>query len=58
MNGGATNYDHLMKILLIGDSSSKKRKLLGKYLRDEDLDDTTTLGESNVKVFSWYGKFR
>lgn len=38
-------YDHLMKILIIGDTSSNKRRLLGKYLRDEELTDTTTLGE-------------
>lgn len=42
----ATNaYDHLMKILIIGDSGSSKRRLLAKYLRDEELTDTTTLGE-------------
>lgn len=33
-----------MKILIIGDSGSNKRRLLGKYLRDDDLTDTTTLG--------------
>lgn len=38
-------YDHLMKILIIGDTSSSKRKLLGKYLQDKELTDTTTLGE-------------
>lgn len=42
---GINAYDHLMKILIIGDSGSNKRKLLGKYLRDEELNtDTTTLG--------------
>ena len=38
-------YDHLMKILIIGDSGSNKRRILGKYLRDDELTDTTTLGE-------------
>ena len=37
-------YDHLIKLLMIGDSDSNKRRLLGKYLRDEELTDTTTLG--------------
>ena len=38
-------YDHLMKILILGDPSSNKRRLLGKYLRDDELTDTTTLGD-------------
>lgn len=42
-------YDHLMKILIIGDTSSNKRKLLGRYLRDHELTDTTTLGEERRK---------
>jgi hypothetical protein len=41
---GTNAYDHLMKILIIGDSGSNKRRLLGKYLQDEELTDTTTLG--------------
>lgn len=42
---GTNAYDHLMKILIIGDSGSNKRQLLGKYLGDEELNtDTTTLG--------------
>ena len=39
-------YDHLMKILITGDSGSNKRQLLGKYLQDDELTDTTTLGKS------------
>ena len=42
-------YDHLMKILIIGDSGSNKRRLLGKYLQDEELTDTTTLGMTSVQ---------
>ena len=37
-------YDHLLKILLIGDASSNKRSLLRTYLEDQDISDTTTLG--------------
>ena len=44
-NRATSAYDHLMKILIIGDTSSSKRKLLGRYLRDKELTDTTTLGE-------------
>ncbi len=43
----ANAYDHLMKILIIGDSGSNKRQLLGKYLQDDELTDTTTLGKSS-----------
>ena len=49
---GVTAYDHLMKILIIGDTGSSKRKLLGVYLRDKDLTDTTTLGEQK-EVGGW-----
>ena len=38
-------YDHLIKILLVGDAGTNKRGLLAKYIGDEDLSDTTTLGE-------------
>ena len=37
-------YDHLLKILLIGDAGSGKRLLLQKYIGDEEMSDTTTLG--------------
>lgn len=43
-------YDHLMKLLIIGDSGSHKRRLLGKYLRDDELTDTTTLGKLVAKA--------
>ena len=46
---GTNAYDHLMKILIIGDSGSNKRRLLAKYLQDEDLTDTTTLGVRPVE---------
>ena len=39
------SYDHLLKILLIGDQGSNKRALLKNYIGDEDMSDTTTLGE-------------
>ena len=45
-------YDHLMKILIIGDSGSNKRRVLSKYLRDEELTDTTTLGENHSETRS------
>ena len=38
-------YDHLLKILLIGDIDSNKRELLKTYIGDQELSDTTTLGE-------------
>jgi hypothetical protein len=40
-------YDHLLKILLVGDTSSNKSTLLRAYLDDSDEDQrgTTTLGE-------------
>ena len=38
-------YDHLIKILLVGDAGTNKRALLAKYIGDEDLSDATTLGE-------------
>ena len=40
-------YDHLLKILLVGDTSSNKSTLLRAYLQDSDDDQrgTTTLGE-------------
>jgi GTPase SAR1 family protein len=39
-------YDHLLKILLVGDTSSNKSTLLRAYLDDSDEDQrgTTTLG--------------
>lgn len=40
-------YDHLLKILLIGDSNSNKRALLGTYIEDSENDEqgsTSTLG--------------
>ena len=48
MDGGATStvaYEHLLKILLIGDMGSNKRQLLHTYMGEEDMSDTTTLGE-------------
>lgn len=41
-------YDHLLKILLIGDVESGKRELMRKYIGDEDMSDTTTLGEQTM----------
>ena len=38
-------YDHLIKILLVGDAGTNKRALLAKYIGEEDLSDATTLGE-------------
>ena len=38
-------YDHLLKILLIGDAGSNKRVLLRKYIGDTEMSDTTTLGK-------------
>lgn len=40
-------YDHLLKILIIGDAGTSKRALLKKYIGDEDISDTTTLGKSD-----------
>jgi hypothetical protein len=40
-------YDHLIKILLVGDAGTNKRALLAKYIGEEDLSDATTLGEFN-----------
>ncbi len=37
-------YDHLLKILLIGDIGSDKRQLLHTYMGEEEYSDTTTLG--------------
>lgn len=45
-------YDHLLKILLIGDSSSNKRTLLKTYIGDLDISDTTTLGRVAYIVVS------
>ncbi len=39
-------YDHLLKILVIGDVGSDKRRLLQTYMGLEDYSDTTTLGET------------
>ena len=38
-------YDHLIKILLVGDAGTNKRELLARYIGNEDLSDNTTLGE-------------
>ena len=40
-------YDHLLKILLVGESKSNKKALLGTYLEDVELGQrsSTTLGE-------------
>ena len=38
-------YDHLLKILLVGDTSSNKRALLRTYLEDSATEEgTTTMG--------------
>lgn len=39
-------YDHLLKILLVGDTKSNKRVLLGTYLEEEEMEQKsiTTLG--------------
>ncbi len=37
-------YDNLLKILLIGDIGSEKRRLLQTYMGEEEFSDTTTLG--------------
>lgn len=37
-------YDYLMKILIMGEGSSR-RHLLTKYLLEKELTDTTTFGE-------------
>ena len=43
-------YDHLLKILLVGDTSSNKSTLLRAYLEDTDSDQrgTTTLGTAEL----------
>ncbi len=46
----ASAYDHLLKILLIGDAGSGKRALMQKYIGDEEMSDTTTLGEDSLKA--------
>ena len=40
-------YDHLLKILLVGDTKSNKKALLRTYLEDMEAEQgsTTTLGE-------------
>lgn len=43
-----TAYDHLLKILIVGDRGSNKRTLLSKYIGDAEMSDTTTLGEYPV----------
>ena len=42
-----TTYDYLLKILLVGETSSNKRALLGMYLADTEVEQksTGTLGE-------------
>lgn len=38
-------YDYLLKILLVGDTGSNKRALLGTYLEDMEIEQrSTTLG--------------
>lgn len=50
-------YDHLLKILLIGDLDSNKRELLKMYIGDQDLSDTTTLGlDYKLKDIVYQGK--
>ena len=41
-------YDHLLKLLLVGDAGTNKRALLANYIGDEDMSDTTTLGEERL----------
>ena len=41
-------YDHLLKLLLVGDAGTNKRALLANYIGDEDMSDTTTLGEDRL----------
>ena len=43
-----TAYDHLLKILVVGDRGSNKRTLLRKYIGDTEMSDTTTLGKYSV----------
>ena len=57
MDGGATStvaYEHLLKILLIGDMGSNKRQLLHTYVGEEDMSDTTTLGEDAPFIMTAY----
>ena len=44
-------YDHLLKILLVGDAKSNKRVLLGTYLEEAEIDQKslTTLGMEEVR---------
>ena len=43
-----TAYDHLLKILVVGDRGSNKRALLRKYIGDTEMSETTTLGKYPV----------
>lgn len=45
-------YDHLLKILLVGDAKSNKRLLLGTYLEEAEMDQKsiTTLGMGEVRL--------
>ena len=39
-------YDHLLKILLVGETKSNKKAMLGTYLEDVEAEQrSTTLGE-------------
>ena len=39
-------YDHLLKILLVGETKSNKKAMLGTYLEDAEAEQrSTTLGE-------------
>lgn len=48
-------YDHLLKILLVGDTNSKKSTLLQAYLDNssrQDKSGTSTLGEGEERGWS------
>lgn len=52
-------YDHLLKILLVGDAKSNKRLLLGTYLEEAEMDQKsiTTLGlDYKLKDVRYKGK--
>lgn len=46
------SYTQLLKILLLGDSASKKQILLKKFLGDETANDVTLLGEVTLSTCS------
>ena len=45
MSRGGKGYEHLLKILVIGDSGSCKTELLQRYLGEENEEIAPTLGE-------------